>query len=94
MKDYVKIPKQVAAVIIDYFDKFRKVLFDEDDNEKMAIWIKYAVKFSTPVLFAFIIAQKSLPLYTYPLGFFIHTIKHHKQKTAVSFLIRQFLFVI
>ncbi|MBE6679796.1 MAG: hypothetical protein E7598_04655 [Ruminococcaceae bacterium] len=69
MKDYVKIPKKFLSVIANYFDTLRKSLFDEEDNEKIARWIKYAVKLSTPVAFAFIIAQKVLPFYTYPLGF-------------------------
>ncbi len=68
MKDYAKISKKFVTVIMEYFDRARKTLFDEDDNEKMAIWIKYAVKFCTPVFFSFIISQKSLPLSTYPLG--------------------------
>ncbi|MBQ4150529.1 MAG: hypothetical protein IJC81_01835, partial [Clostridia bacterium] len=68
MKDYAKIPQKFITAVNGYFDKARKALFDDDDNEKIALWIKYAFKFLTPTAFAFIIAQKSLPLSTYPLG--------------------------
>ncbi len=68
MKEYVKNPKKFAAAMGEYFDRVRKTLFDEDDNEKIALWIKYALKFATPTAFAFTVAQKSLPFATYPLG--------------------------
>lgn len=68
MKDYAKIPQKFITAVNGYFDKARKALFEDDDNEKIALWIKYAFKFLTPTAFAFIIAQKSLPLSTYPLG--------------------------
>ncbi len=68
MKDYAKIPKKFMSIAHGYVSKIQKALFDQSDSEKIASWIKYALKIATPIMFSLIISQKSLPFSTYPLG--------------------------
>ena len=68
MKDYVKIPKKFIEKTSGYFEKLRKLLFDEGDTKKIALWITKGYAAIAPTVFSMILSQKSLPLSTYPLG--------------------------
>ncbi|MBQ8837418.1 MAG: SpoIIE family protein phosphatase [Clostridia bacterium] len=68
MKDYVQLPKKLFEKTSDYFEKMRKLLFDDGDTKKIAMWIAKGFAALAPTVFSMIIAQKSLPLSTYPFG--------------------------
>ena len=68
MKDYVQLPKKFIEKTNGYFEKLRKSLFDEEDTKKIAIWISRGFAAIAPTVFSMLFAQKSLPLFTYPLG--------------------------
>ncbi len=68
MKDYVELPKKFLQKANDYIEKIRNALFDEADAKKIALWISYIFSAIAPTVFSFIISQKEMPLFTYPLG--------------------------
>ena len=46
----------------------RDFVLDKEDAERLAYWITKMFKGIVPTFFALIISQKSMPLFTYPLG--------------------------
>ena len=84
MKDYVQMPKKFLQKANDCALKIRNEIFEENDIKKIALWISFCISAIAPTVFSFILSQKELPFFTYPIG--LSLISSAKGDTLFFFL--------
>ena len=69
MKNFDAIPwRRFSGAVNGFVETVRKKTAEKKDPEQITLWIRRIVAALSPTVFAFLFAQKALPLSTYPLG--------------------------